>query len=218
MDLTHDDDDTNPPMSGIPLPLPASAHISSNNCALVTFAQAGGNPTPNVHSLQPIPNQTAANPWQVLYPATYTLQFLDLQKLFNWLHNEHEMLCTFSATRFDMLCPINKGNFLLPIINMKRPRGKTFSILWREIAQYTSAKCRCKFGNSNMKQVRDFPNDKGKCCRDVLRQRQKYVVERKFQQPPRTNGTASHCRWLTHSSAALPTRCFQRQSHCRLDS
>ena len=53
VDLTHDDDDTNSHMSNIPLELPASANMSSNSSALVTFSQAGSAFVQNVHSLQP---------------------------------------------------------------------------------------------------------------------------------------------------------------------
>ena len=83
-----------------------------NNSALVTFAQAGGNPMPNVHSLQPIPNQTAANPWQVLHPATYTFQFLDLQKLFNCVaQRERDALYVQRETVRHAL-PHQQGEFL----------------------------------------------------------------------------------------------------------
>ena len=93
VDLTHADDDTKSHMSDVPLQLPASANVSSTNSALVTHA--GSDLVPNVHSLQPMPNQTSANLWQSQYPATYPqlyLQFLDHKKPFNWLHNEHEKL------------------------------------------------------------------------------------------------------------------------------
>ena len=55
-------------MSDIPLQLPASALFRSYNSALVTFPQAGSDPVQNVHSLQPIQNQTRVNPWQQQYP------------------------------------------------------------------------------------------------------------------------------------------------------
>ena len=58
VDLTRDDDDTTFHMSDIPLQLPAIVHFPSNNSAQVTFSQAGSDPVQNVHSLQPIPNQT----------------------------------------------------------------------------------------------------------------------------------------------------------------
>ena len=42
-----------------------------NNAALVTFSQDGVHFMQNVHTLQPIPNQTEEHPWQLQYPATY---------------------------------------------------------------------------------------------------------------------------------------------------
>ena len=62
VDLTRDDGGTFAHMSDIPLQLPASANVSSNISALVTSSQAVGDPVQNVHSLQPIPNQTGADP------------------------------------------------------------------------------------------------------------------------------------------------------------
>ena len=58
VDLTSDDDDTNCHLSDIPLQLPASANVSSNNSALVMFSQAEGDFLRNVPSLHPIPSQT----------------------------------------------------------------------------------------------------------------------------------------------------------------
>ena len=74
-----------------------------------------------------------------------------------------------SAKRLDVFCSINKDNFLLPLVNIQRLRGKTLSLLWKEIAKYTMTTCRCKFGNSNMKQMGDFPKDRWNCYRDFLR-------------------------------------------------
>ena len=71
VDLTDDDDDADSHMSDIPLQLPASAHVSSNNSALVPFSQAGGDLMQHDHSLHPIPNQTGANRWQLQYPVAY---------------------------------------------------------------------------------------------------------------------------------------------------
>ena len=71
VDLTHDDDGTNVHMSEIPLQLPASAHASPYNSAVVTFPHAEGNLMRNVDSLHPVPNQTGVNPWQLQYPITY---------------------------------------------------------------------------------------------------------------------------------------------------
>ena len=64
VDVTHDDDDTNSHMSD-PSQLPASVHFSLNNWALATLSPAGGDSVRNVHSLQPIPNQTGLNLWQL---------------------------------------------------------------------------------------------------------------------------------------------------------
>ena len=66
VELTHNDEDTNSLMSDVPLQLPASAHS-----AMVTFSQVEGDFMRNIHSLQPIPNQTGVNRWQPQYPVTY---------------------------------------------------------------------------------------------------------------------------------------------------
>ena len=71
MDFTHDDDDTNSHVFVIPLQRPASAKVSLNTSALVTLSQAGGDPVRSDHSLQPIPNKTGVNPWQLQYPVAY---------------------------------------------------------------------------------------------------------------------------------------------------
>ena len=76
VDLTHDDDDSNFHMSDIPLQLPASANVSSNNSALVTLSQAAGDLVQNVHSLHSTPNRTGANSWQGQYPFTYPQRVL----------------------------------------------------------------------------------------------------------------------------------------------
>ena len=48
-----------------------------------------------------------------------------------------------------------------PLINTKRLRGKRLSVLRQEIMKRTTMMCRCKFDSSNMKHMRDFPQDKG---------------------------------------------------------
>ena len=73
------------------------------------------------------------------------LQFLDLKQRFNWLHHELEKPCMISAKRLDVLYAINKDNFLLPLINMKRLGGNTLPTLWQETTKYTITSCRCKF-------------------------------------------------------------------------
>ena len=70
--------------------------IPSNKSALVTFSQAGSDTSAKMFTvIQPIPNQTGVNPWQLQYPLTYPQSVL--KKLFNWLLNEHEKLCTIST-------------------------------------------------------------------------------------------------------------------------
>ena len=132
----------------------------------------------NIDSLQPTPNRTSANPTQLQDPVTCPLkvylQFLDLKKRFNWLHNEHEMLCMISAEKPDVLCSINKDNSLLPLTNLNRLGGRTLSILSKQTMRTMKA-CRCKFDNSNIKQMRDFPKDKGNCYRGSLRKQIKLL-------------------------------------------
>ena len=62
--------------------------------------------------------------------------------------------------RLDVLSSINKDNFLLPLLNMKRLRGQTLSSLWLATVMYTIATCRFKFGNSNKKQTRYCHKDR----------------------------------------------------------
>ena len=104
----------------------------------------------------------------ITVPLSVTLivqqQFFDLKKLFNWLNNEHVKLWMFSAKRLDALCLINKDNFSLPLMNTRRLRRKTVSILWQTIANHTITTCRYKFDSSNKKQLRDFRKHRGNCC------------------------------------------------------
>ena len=68
----------------------------------------------------------------------------------------------FSAKRLDVLCLINKENVSLPLLNMKRLRGKILSVLWQEIVRRTAIMCRCKIGsNSKKKQMRECLKDRG---------------------------------------------------------
>ena len=46
---------------------------------------------------------------------------------------------------------------------MKRLQGKTLSTLWQDVTKHGVATCRC---NSNTRQTREFPKDKGNCYRD----------------------------------------------------
>ena len=63
VDSTIDDDNTRPHVSDIPLQLPVSAKFCSNNSPLVLTSWR--QPQQNVHSLQPIPNQTCVNLWTI---------------------------------------------------------------------------------------------------------------------------------------------------------
>ena len=59
------------------------------------------------------------------------LQFLNLKKRLNWLQKELEKLCIISAKRLDVHSSLNKRNFLLPLINIERLRGKSLNTLAR---------------------------------------------------------------------------------------
>ena len=90
VDLTHDDEDKYSHMSNIPLQLPASANVPSNNQASVTLSFMRNVPSP-----PPDTSQTGVNLGNCSIPV-HTLrvhwQFLKFKKLFSWLHNEHEQL------------------------------------------------------------------------------------------------------------------------------
>ena len=63
--------------------------------------------------------------------------------------------------------PINKEKILAATHQYEVAARQYFvHILTRNHEAHT---CRCKFGNSNMKQTRDFPRDKGSCYRVSLR-------------------------------------------------
>ena len=164
VDLTGDDDDTLSHTSDIQVQLPASADVSSHTSAWVHFSQAGRDTrkmftVSNRHLIRQV--WILGNHSIPLHTLEVYAQFLDFKKLFTWSHNEHEKLWTISAKWLDVLFSINKNKFLLPLINMKRLRGKILSVLWQEITKNTITTCRCKFGNSNTKQMRDFSTDKG---------------------------------------------------------
>ena len=72
----------------------------------------------------------------------------------------------FSAKLLDVLCLINKKNFSVLLINMKRLRGKILSVRWQEIVNCTTIMC--KFDSSNKKQIHDFHKDRGNCYLDLL--------------------------------------------------
>ena len=88
-------------------------------------------------------------------PSRCTCSSWTSRKLFNWLHNVHEKLWIFSATRLDVLCFINKENFSLSLINTMWLRGNILSILMRRTIMLWKG----KFDSSKMKQMRDFLKD-----------------------------------------------------------
>ena len=158
VDMTHDDDDANSHMSDIPLLLPASANISSNNSAVVTFSQVGSDLLQNVHSLQPIQIQTRVNPWQLRYPVTYP-------KCVPAVPGPQEAVQSVTQRVREALYD----------------QRETARRLWQEIATYTIITCRYKLGISNMKQMRDFLKDQGNCYRDFLRKQIKFLrISEKF--------------------------------------
>ena len=65
--------------------------------------------------------------------------------------------------------------------------AKILSVFGQEIARRTSTTCRCKFGNSIMKQMRDFPNDRRNCYRDFLNEDQQQTNEIQTQTKRRPN-------------------------------
>ena len=71
VDFLHMPTETHSHVSDIPSRLPASAHVSSNKSALVTFSHADGDLMRNVPRLHPIPSQTGFNPWQLQYHSTF---------------------------------------------------------------------------------------------------------------------------------------------------
>ena len=156
--LTKEDDDTNFLFSDIPLKLPASATVSSDTSALVTFSQTEGNLVRNVPSLHPIPSQTRVNPWQLQYPSAYpqcvravlgpqeTVQLVT-QRAREALNDQRE------TARRALL-------HQLPLLTTKRLRGNILPVLWQETMSRTVIMCRCKFGSSNMEQMRGFLNDR----------------------------------------------------------
>ena len=66
VDLTQDDD-----MSDIPLQVPASARVVSDDSALVAFSQSEGDVVRKVPTLHPVPSQSGVNHWQLQCPSAY---------------------------------------------------------------------------------------------------------------------------------------------------
>ena len=138
----------------------------------------------NVLSLHPIPSQTGGNPWQSQDPRTHrqsspaalgpqeTVQLVKqrAQKDLNvqretarraFLHQQGEFI---AATRQHEVAA----------------RQKLVSALARKMKR-TIITCRCKFGNSNMMQMRDFPKDKRNCHRDSLKKQIKLLDTRRME-------------------------------------
>ena len=143
VELTQDDGDRNSHVSDIPLQLPASANVSSDSYALVTFEQAEDNLTLFKVSIRCRVRLGATRGYHSIPVLALSVhqQFLGLTKLFNWLHNEHEKVWMLSAKRLDVLRFINKDNFSLPLINAKRLRGKILSVLWQYLVRRTMIMC-----------------------------------------------------------------------------
>ena len=81
-----------------------------------------------------MPNQTGANPWQLQCPMTYTqcvLAVIGPQDTVQ-LITQRAREALNDQQRVDASCSINKENFLLPLINMKRLRGKILSVCWQK--------------------------------------------------------------------------------------
>ena len=92
--VTHDDEDGHSRMSDMPLQLRASANVASFHSASVTFSQAEGDPHAEC-SKSPFDTDRGKALATTVSPVRTVRvhqQFLDLKKLFNWLHNKHEKL------------------------------------------------------------------------------------------------------------------------------
>ena len=97
------------------------------------------------------------SPWQILYPVTYP------QSVPAVLGPQVVQLVTQRAGE----ALNNKEKFLLPLIQCEAAcKAKTLSTLWQDVTKHAITTCRC---NSNTKQTRDFPKDKGNCYRDSVR-------------------------------------------------
>ena len=130
-----------------------SANVSSNNSALVTFSQAGCDSVQNVCSLHLIPNQTGVHPWQRQYPVTYP------QGVPAVLGREESVQMITQRAREALNDQREKARRAL-----LHPQGEILAATdqYEEVARQSLVKCRCKFGNSNIQQMRDFPKDKWK--------------------------------------------------------
>ena len=162
VDLTHDEDDTISHMSDIPLQLPASAKcFVSQFCIGNVLTSWRTTSCKNVQS----PTDTKSDRNESLAICSIPVHILQSvpavlgpQEAVQ-LNGTSTRSCEISSTC--VLYSINKEKFSLPLIHTKRLRGKTLSKLWQAIVKHTITTCRCKFGNSNMKQTRAFPKTKG---------------------------------------------------------
>ena len=92
------------------------------------------------------------------------------ERLFNWVHNEHEKLWMFSAKRRDVLCFHQQGELLAAAHQHEAiARQNLLSALARSIEAHNCVMCRCKFDSSNWKHMRDFVKDRVNCYVDFLR-------------------------------------------------
>ena len=137
--FTHNDDGTNSHKSDIPLQLPASANVPSNTSAL-----GSQSPTDTKSDW----NEPLAIAVSRCIPSKCTCS--------SWTSRSCSSGYTKSTRRS------------VRRIKMKRLRGNTLSILRQEVAKHQITTCRCKFGNSNMKQMRDFHKVKGNFYCDSL--------------------------------------------------
>ena len=179
--LTHDDDDANSHMSDIPLQFPSSAHFPSNNSALVMFSQAGGDPVQNVHSLQPIPNQTGVNPGQLQYHVTYAPSVLAV------LGRQEAVLLVTQRARESQndqretarRALLHQTGEILAATHQYEAAARQNFV--NTLTKKNEAHNYNAFGNSNMKQTRDFPKDRGNCYRDSLRKQIKLLKIRSME-------------------------------------
>ena len=139
--LTHDDDDSNSHMSDIPLQLPACKFFLEQ--FFIGDVLRGWERPSAKCSQSPTDTKSDRSALRAITVSCYISS--KCKKLFNWLHNEREKLCIISAKRLDVLSSIDKDNFLLPLINMKRLRGNTLSTLWQETVKHTIRVSRCEF-------------------------------------------------------------------------
>ena len=139
VDLTDDDGDTISHMSEIPLQLPTSANASSNNSALVTFAQAGER-SRATRSLSPTDTKSdQCESFALMYPATYPQCVLAVlgpqevvqlvtQRAQEALHDQREngSTCSAPSTRKTSCCHSSICSGC---------EGKTLSRFWQEIKE-----------------------------------------------------------------------------------